>query len=176
MPKGIYIRQPRLKTPIYEQIMAQVIQDTTTGCWVFTGLLSIGRYGTLKDRGKTLYVHRWLYEERYGLLLPGFELDHLCKNPPCCNIEHLQIVTHRENLMRSSSPSGVHARKQVCPKCQGPYSVRVFRKKGKTMTSRICKPCLKSYERKHGQERYRRNVAILGKYWSVDWVDPRKTA
>jgi hypothetical protein len=28
------------------------------------------------------------------------ELDHLCRNKGCCNPEHLEIVTHEENMHR----------------------------------------------------------------------------
>lgn len=51
----------------------------------------------------------------------GLELDHLCKNPPCCNPEHLDPVTRRENNRRSDSPSAKQLAFTKCP--QGhPYS------------------------------------------------------
>ena len=30
----------------------------------------------------------------------GLELDHLCVNPPCINIDHLELVTPQENSAR----------------------------------------------------------------------------
>jgi hypothetical protein len=52
--------------------------------------------------GRTVYVHRYLYLLAKGPIPSGLELDHLCGNKRCCNPDHLEAVTHRENMRRAA--------------------------------------------------------------------------
>lgn len=70
-------------------IMSKV-RITDRGCWEYGGAghartgHGIAGY-TVPGRTTTFYVHRWVYE-RTGKPMPdGMVLDHLCRNPPCCN-------------------------------------------------------------------------------------------
>jgi hypothetical protein len=45
-------------------------------------------------------AHRAYYEERYGPLPSGVQLDHLCRTPACVNPEHLEPVSARINTLR----------------------------------------------------------------------------
>lgn len=49
--------------------------------------------------GSTLaYVESWVRQN--GEIPEGLELDHLCRQPSCINTEHLETVTHGENVRR----------------------------------------------------------------------------
>jgi len=52
--------------------------------------------------GRTVYVHRYLYPLAKGPIPPDLELDHLCGNKRCCNPDHLEAVTHGENMRRAA--------------------------------------------------------------------------
>lgn len=78
--------------------------DDETGCWQWLhGTNSIG-YGQLHVRHskprRMAYAHRVYYERHVGPVPDGLELDHLCRNPGCVNPEHLEPVTHAENIRR----------------------------------------------------------------------------
>ena len=36
--------------------------------------------------------HRYVWENEHGLIPRDYEIDHICKNRACCNIEHLQML------------------------------------------------------------------------------------
>ncbi|PZQ78030.1 MAG: HNH endonuclease [Variovorax paradoxus] len=46
-----------------------------------------------KPEGGTLVMrHRWFWELQKGPIPKGYEINHLCKNRRCCNIEHLECI------------------------------------------------------------------------------------
>lgn len=71
-----------------------------TPCWIWQLYTTSLGYGHASRNGKYLGAH-WVYwEERHGPVPDGLELDHLCRQPSCVNPDHLEAVTHAENLRR----------------------------------------------------------------------------
>lgn len=64
--------------------------------------------------GKDTLVHRWAYERFVGFIPERFDIDHLCRNPSCVNVAHLEPVTHRENSLRGESFMAHYARRTAC--------------------------------------------------------------
>lgn len=123
-----------------------------SGCWLWGGNTTKGGYGTFTVAGRTHPAHRWLYEQTYGLIPEGLECDHLCRNPPCVNPDHIEPVTHEENMRRAA-----HARKTHCPKGH-PYDeantriqIRKRTRRGVTRkyAERICKTCHRAHANAH---------------------------
>jgi hypothetical protein len=83
------------------QQLAGKLHVDDNGCWIWTGALSVG-YGHYQPSGtkKRKLVHRGVYELLVGPIPPRFDCDHLCRVPACCNPEHIEPVTHRENIRR----------------------------------------------------------------------------
>jgi len=57
-------------------------------------------YTTVRIAGQRVYAHRAFYERYRGPIPDGLHLDHLCRNPPCVNPDHLEPVSNAENLRR----------------------------------------------------------------------------
>lgn len=92
---------------ILDRIIANCVEDPETGCLEWQGATSGdgrgGGYPRMKLDGRTVAVHRVLAVHHFGFLHTGRQIDHMCRNRRCLNIEHLEIVTAKENCRRRDS-------------------------------------------------------------------------
>ena len=94
--------------------------DFRGDCWLWTGSVARrrGGYGQFRlasaGRKRMVKAHRVAYELLVGPIPEGLEPDHLCRNPRCVNPDHLEPVTHHENVLRGMSPSAQGARADHC--------------------------------------------------------------
>lgn len=97
------------KQDVFERFFERIAIDEH-GCWIWTGALNYGGYGTLNigDQRK-VYAHRWSYEQHVGDIPTGLQLDHLCRVRACVNPDHLEPVTLAVNAAR-----GIKATRTRC--------------------------------------------------------------
>lgn len=94
----------RLPHRFWEKVI-RVDTEVLPDCWVWTGTrnqagIGYGRWKVGGHNGRMLLTHRSTYETLVGPVPRRLELDHLCRNKPCCNPAHLQPVTRRINTKR----------------------------------------------------------------------------
>lgn len=89
-----------------------------TGCVLWTAALDESGYGSFRADGRSVRAHRWIWEQLHGPVPARMDLDHVrargCTNRHCVNPDHLEPVTHRENVLRGDAPAAVNARKARC--------------------------------------------------------------
>lgn len=78
------------------------VEKSSDGCWRWIGAHHQEGYGVF-NMGRLMGAHRWIYQEVFGPIPNGFEIDHLCKVTACIRPSHLEAVTPSENVKRSSS-------------------------------------------------------------------------
>ena len=76
-----------------------------TACIIWDGPLDDDGYGRMAF-GKLAHKHTW--EQENGPVPAGLELDHRCRIRVCINLEHLEPVTHAENMRRSARAQQTH--------------------------------------------------------------------
>lgn len=120
-------------------------------CWLWKGLRANTGYGKFYWKGKDTSAHRAMYKAFVDADVDGLHVDHLCRNPPCVNLLHLEAVTGRENTLRGISPPAINILKTHCPKGH-PYdfkNTRVSRKTG----GRACRECSRAAYREYYYKR-----------------------
>jgi len=129
-------------------------------CWVWQGGKDAQGYGALTvkiaDRKRRVKTHRLMYAHAKGGIPEGRVLDHLCRNPSCCNPDHLEAVTQRENLLRGNN---LAARRAAQTHCKWGHEFTPENTYRDHLQRRVCRTCraeldAKRYaKRKQQQER-----------------------
>ena len=110
-----------------------------SACRVWEGRLNRDGYGRIGNRA----AHRVIYEETVGPVPPGMELDHLCRVRACVNPEHLEPVTHKENMARSEPAQRTH-----CPKGHEYTAENTYLQPRTGTLMRSCKECRRATNRR----------------------------
>lgn len=135
--------------------MQSKILPSVNGCWEWIGALNSRGYSSVGNgKGSSVLAHRLAYEIIVGPIPDGLTIDHLCRNKPCVNTDHLEPVTVAENNRRAARLQ-THCSKGHPLSGQNLYLRR--RKHG--WVQRVCRKC--NYE--HGKAwRARKRAAMSG--------------
>ena len=111
------------------------ILDPIKGCHLWIGIKYRNGYGRVKCQG----AHRVIYEAEVGPIPRDMYIDHICKVRNCVNVNHMRIVTPKQNVLENSnSLQAMNARKTHCKRGHR------FSKKNTRHSaggSRICRAC-----------------------------------
>lgn len=121
---------------------------TFDACWQWLAGRTSRGYGATYVNGGQQPAHRVAYQAAYGPIPQGLVIDHLCRNRACCNPNHMEPVTPRENVLRGIGPSASHAQKAVCP-LGHPYTHR------DAHGARRCRVCAREQDARHKAKRVR---------------------
>jgi len=115
----------RGRQPVEPRVRFWSKVDKSGECWDWRGYVRAGNgYGQFGiSQSKTVYAHRFAYEDRVGQIPEGFQVDHTCHNRTCVNPAHLRAVTHKQN---TENLSGARADNK-----QGLRGVGLNRRNGK---------------------------------------------
>lgn len=96
-------------------------------------------YGTFWADGRTVKAHRFAYQQANGPIPAGLEVDHRCRNRRCVRPSHLEAVTHRVNVLRSTNHVAARAAQTRCGAGHPFDDANTYRAPNGTRKCRTCK-------------------------------------
>jgi hypothetical protein len=88
-----------IEQDLLEKIYGRIHIDEDTLCFRYLGGDNGQDYGRMWAHGKNHSVHRVMYDLFHGPIPPDKEVHHTCGMRSCCNIAHLALVSHRDNII-----------------------------------------------------------------------------
>ena len=131
---------------LQQKVRDNSVPVTESGCWLWLGRLMKNGYGAASRPYRT--AHRLSYVAFKGAIPKDLEIDHLCNVRLCVNPEHLELVTHAENMARMRSrdthcPAG-HAYGE-----NGNLAISPAKNGDKQYTVKRCRECHRTRQRKY---------------------------
>lgn len=77
--------------------------------WIWSGRVNPSGYGVVYIQGHTVTAHRVAHEWAAGPIHAWMEVDHMCRTQLCVNPDHLEAVTHLENVRRGKTAEALRA-------------------------------------------------------------------
>lgn len=105
------------RTAIQSRIKDRItVRDTgySSPCWISDRAKHTNGYTKTGVDGRTWLTHRLSYTAFVAPIPDGLQLDHLCRMRACCNPDHLEPVTCRENLLRGETRTAAEAAATAC--------------------------------------------------------------
>lgn len=142
------------KPTVPERFWTKVDLLAPSGCWIWLASCTKDGYGQFFPApGKGMVAHKWAYLWLVGAYDDGLQLDHLCRVPQCVNPDHLEPVTPRENMLRSSAGEASKRRAADKTHCKNGHE---YTPEGTKMRggARICRQCERdALKRYHARKR-----------------------
>lgn len=132
-----------------KKVLQGVMINQETQCWQWLRGKTNKGYGAVYFSGVQFSVHSVMYMIYKGRIPDGLDLDHLCRNRSCCNPDHLEAVTRKENLLRGLTIAASNFKVSRCPRGH-PYSEEnTIRRRG----GRECRECSRVLAKAYYQAR-----------------------
>lgn len=157
-----------------ENFLRKVVEGPE--CYGWDGAKTRGGYAIFAWRGRKGLAHVFIYEETFGPVPEGWDVDHLCHtrecklgdlcpHRACTRVDHLKAVPHKENVRRGRT--GQHWREREHCKNGHPFD-----ETNSMWTSagwRLCRECHRQSARRAAQKQ-RDKVSMRLEQEFRDWV------
>jgi hypothetical protein len=105
------------------------------GCLLWNGVLGINGYGVITIDKKPWRAHRLAYYLANGEIPEGKIIGHKCDVRRCCNPEHLEAITHDENMAQMKA----RGRAKKVGKPMTPIATRILIANSDKSIAALCK-------------------------------------
>jgi hypothetical protein len=139
---------------------AKVHAEPNTGCHLWIGNTNDQGYGLFRcgpagvdGRRATRRAHVFAWERAHGPVPDGMELDHVrsrgCSGPACVNPDHLEPVTHAENIRRGDYAAARRATCAAITHCPAGHAYDDANTYVDKRNTRHCRACTAARMRRH---------------------------
>lgn len=132
-----------------ERFWSKCIPEPMSGCWIWTASATQKGYGCIAVGRKSTGAHRLAYEVLVGPIPQKFDIDHLCRNPSCCNPQHLDAVDRSTNLRRGIGPTLTAARKGKLTHCPSGHAFTPDNTYTNPHGHRLCRVCNRGHYKRY---------------------------
>lgn len=155
---------------LQEYLDTRAIPEPNSGCYIWMGAITTSGY----PAGN---AHRRAYKLTGKTVPIGCELDHTCRVRCCINPDHLEPVTHKQNLLRGANTfAALNKNKVYCIRGHLLSATAYITKNG-SRTCRVCvnikKSSLKEYYSAKKAAWRAKNKARNYATWRA-WYDKKK--
>lgn len=109
-------------------------------------------YGHMNFNGRTVKVHRYVWELVNGPIPDGLVIDHQCRNRACCNVDHLRVVTRKVNVTENVVGISWQLMSEKTH-CKHGHPFDEENTRITTDGSRVCRECCRIDSRKRNRKR-----------------------
>lgn len=124
----------------------------STPCWEFTGAKDPAGYGAIRHCGKKCNVHKVSYEIFKGPIPYKHDVHHLCEYKPCCNPDHLDVLTRKQHSHQSINHLAMAAALgKLKTRCAKGHTFTAentkIKKRASGIIFRVCRACANEWTR-----------------------------
>lgn len=132
----------------HQRFEKYALPEPNTGCWLWMAYVGRDGYGYMrignaKVGRRGMAAHRFSYQVHKGDIPDGLVIDHLCRVRSCCNPDHLEAVTIRENIFRGEN---ICARKAKQTHCKNGHAFTPENTYTTLKGCRVCLACRRKYD------------------------------
>jgi len=134
----------KIRGTVIQRLKHMTQLNEGTGCIEWQGSVDKRGYGRIaNDVGWLDMAHRLSYKLYVGEIPEGLVINHKCYNSRCVNPEHLEAVTHRENIIDKGRSNAAYLNSKKTHCIRGHDLTVSYIIKTKYGFARNCKQCHK---------------------------------
>ena len=135
--------------PLAKLFKFSLLIEAVGECWFWRGATAVDGYGLFYLGSFQGRPYRMSYEWKTGAPFPkGLIPDHLCRQPGCVNPDHIEPVSHRENILRGNTVPAYNSQKTECLNGHPFDDKNTYRwKNSQGKNSRACRECVRTRNR-----------------------------
>jgi len=110
-------------------------------CLIWLGACTRNGYGKIGIGGRTLVLHRWIWEVYHGPIPGKLQVNHLCRVRNCIEVRHMELVTSGENTKKGALPFVNRLRALMQAVCKRGHEFTPINTGRTAKGGRYCKAC-----------------------------------
>ena len=153
---GLLVQGLVMKDYLLKKLEENTIPEPNTGCLLWTAATHKFGYGQVRIKKKTYNIHRLLFHYFKHEIDKDTVIRHKCDTPQCCNINHLESGTQKDNVHDTVKRNRIKNQNSNKKFCKNGHEFTVENTRY-DKNSRLCKICVNENQK----NRYKTKPRII---------------